>query len=111
MREHNEGAPAMTASDQRAELKPSDRAIAQAFFEVMLPGDHRYDTLTEFIRRVVQRARTLDAAPSEPSAECWRRAIVEICAPGQYEDHVERVMTAAQRHIEQRAREIAREGK
>lgn len=49
-----------------------------------------------------RRARTLDATPSEPSAEHWRRAIAEVFSPEQ-SMHVEAV--------ESRAREIAREGK
>jgi hypothetical protein len=43
--------------------------------------------------------RTLDAAPSEPSAECWRRAIADIFGPD---------MSAT---VERRARERAKEGK
>jgi hypothetical protein len=51
--------------------------------------------------REIERLRTLDAAPAYPvvSAECWRRAI---------EEFTHKLMPA---WIEQRARELAREGK
>lgn len=50
-------------------------------------------------------ARTLDAAPSEPSAEHWRAALYEA------REFQEWITTQQAEWIEQRAREIAREGK
>jgi len=50
-------------------------------------------------------ARSLDAAPSEPSAEHWRAALYEA---GEFQEWI---TTQQAEWIEQRAREIAREGK
>lgn len=45
-------------------MNPSDRAIAQAFREVLIPVSD-YDRVVEFTRRVVDRARELDASAGE----------------------------------------------
>lgn len=46
---------------------------------------------------------------AEPTAAHWRRAIAKICAVGQYEEFVEKVLIDASRAIERKALELARE--
>ncbi len=102
--------------NDRMSERPSDRAIAQAFVIESECRGRNFDDVRAglFVEHVLSRARTLDAAPSdppinpsatdskliEPSAECWRRASAETFAGPEWPDV-----------IEQRAREIAREGK
>lgn len=67
------------------------------------PEMKQEDTRQDYIRR--WNTRTLDAAPADPvvSAECWRRAVLEGCA-------IKSFLPSAE-WFEQRARELAREGK
>lgn len=79
--------------------RPSDRAIAQAFFEIA------HCALSAKIL-ILKRAREIDAAPSEPSAEHWRRAISDWNG-----DHPRDPDAAYLKRIEQRARELSQESR
>lgn len=58
--------------------------------------------LPNWVRVLMQRAAdALDAAPSEPSAECWRRAMVDYIGDSMKPKHMD--------WIEQRARALSQE--
>lgn len=83
--------------------RPSDRAIAQAFFEHCGALEDTWDCTCDNCN-ILRRARALDAAPSEPSAEHWRAALYEA------REFQEWITTQQAELIEQRARELAKEG-
>jgi hypothetical protein len=98
----------MTATE-----RPSDRAIAQAFWTFTPFGES--DVAGP---QIVELARTLDAAPADPvvSAECWRSALaraVHICDQEAAEWDSDAVVTDKNyaATCASRIRELAREGK
>ncbi len=78
-------------------------AIAEA-----VRNDQRFPKRGPHVAAQLAPVRTLDAAPSEPSAECWRRAVEQWKAKhGWYVgDRLQAVC-----EVEALAREIAREAK
>jgi hypothetical protein len=84
-----------------ATARPSDSAIARAFWKAV----EDRPIANAVLERIVRLARTLDAAPADPvvSGECWRRAVLEGCA-------IKSFLPSAE-WFEQRAIELAREGK
>lgn len=113
----------MTATERPSDIELADRldqladAITKGFdaarseFTMRIPAEPKRDAdlvLSEAAMRL--RARTLDAAPADPvvSAECWRRAVDEIFFELCVDDPLS---NAGWEMVEQRALELAREGK